>query len=92
MKLFSIRYTVTGKGIFPTDMLRHDCAFPADTTSGFMLLSRDPRTVTLRASVLAGNKDLAVTRAITAARWASFGWSVSDIHVDEIVTVEGERA
>ena len=67
---------VTGKGDFPLDMLRHDCAWPADTISALNIApekDRDyykvPRTIVLAC---------AKRRFFTPDRWASFGWVAKD--------------
>jgi hypothetical protein len=70
----SVLFTVTGKGTFPADMLRHDQCYPADTTSALAIVTPSgvlSRTVYLRH--VSGWGDLA---GPTVARWASFGWGV----------------
>jgi hypothetical protein len=50
-------------------MLRFDCAWPRDSASAEAILeTSEPRTVHLRTSV----------RIPTFARWASFGWAVTE--------------
>jgi len=69
-------YAVEGIGDFPLDMLRHDCAYPADQesvsaiTAGFRWAaarkrSRDPIVVRLVSD-----------REPTPERWRAFGWTV----------------
>lgn len=60
------RYTMTGSGEFPLDMLRYDRAFP-DTQADVKILEagRAPRRVTLVSY-----------RWPTTERWRSFGWSL----------------
>ena len=84
----SILFAVIGRGEFPTDMLRHDACWPADTTSARAIVERDMvfaypsnverhRTVYLRH--VSGWGDLA---APDVARWTSFGWGVELIRAD----------
>lgn len=72
----AIEFRVSGRGEFPTDMLRYDLCWPAS--------QGDSHSIdTWRDLVTAGGKPFA-TRTITlkglklptAARWASFGWTV----------------
>ena len=63
-----VAFRVQGRGRFPVDMLRHDCAVPAGPDDAYCVVeATDRRTVTLLA-----------WRAndVTPARWASFGWQV----------------
>lgn len=60
-------FAVIGRGKFPTDMLRHDRAYPADTTSALDLLRTDQREIYLRVSNF---------RDVTPDRWSSFNWTV----------------
>lgn len=77
-------FTVTGRGDFPFDMLRHDRCYPA-TGEDAAKLER-PDSPTQRAIRL-----VACTVAeITPDRWASFGWRVHDI--DEDGSRYGSRA
>jgi hypothetical protein len=75
-------FTVTGRGDFPWDMLRHDRCFPA-TTADAMKLER-PDSPTQRAIRLVASQ----LADITPARWESFGWKVHDIDEDGSVYVE----
>ena len=57
-------YRVSGKGVFPLDMLRYDAAYPAgDFHQG---LDVRERSITLRSYL-----------PPTIARWKSFGWIVT---------------
>lgn len=64
-----IVFYVVGRGHFPIDMLRYDCAYPRLESDAAALMdfgSEWERSVTL------------VTHAkITPARWESFGWHVT---------------
>jgi hypothetical protein len=70
------RFVVKGRGVFPADMLRHDHCWPVDG---------DINRVTDPTVKLGDRKDVTVTlcaqarRCITPARWASFGWVVTEI-------------
>lgn len=61
--------TVRGRGIFPLDMLRYDCCFPA-TSEDVSLINEtgELRSVTL---VLRN-----AIRIPTVGRWNSFTWAV----------------
>jgi len=70
-------YAVEGVGDFPLDMLRHDCAYPADQESvaaiaaGFRWAAsrkRSRETLVVR---------LVSDRAPTSERWRAFGWIVT---------------
>lgn len=69
MQLYLYRYSVSGRGAFPLDMLRHDRACP-DTSDDVYVMERtdDERTVRL----------VSHFTAPTVGRWQSFGWSVVD--------------
>jgi hypothetical protein len=86
-KLWSVQFTVTGRGPFPNDMLRHDCCFPADTTSAWHMAdcagTREFVEIHLRAMTRALSAEDA-RRRITAARWASFGWGAEIRNVEQI--------
>lgn len=76
------RFTVKGRGLFPADQLRHDHCWPVD---GDINRVTDP---TVR---LGDRKDVTVVlcaqsrRHITPARWASFGWIVTEIDGEEVI-------
>ena len=64
----------TGYGTFPTDMLRHDSCWPADTISA-MDMSRIIETHGVRDE----QPDITLLTwqvGITPERWQSFGWTV----------------
>ncbi len=69
-------YAVEGVGDFPLDMLRHDCAYPADEESVAAILAG----LRWAASRKGSRKNLLVRlvshRAPTSERWRSFGWTV----------------
>lgn len=72
--------TVSGVGEFPLDMLRYDCAYPADTeTANAIAASLDPATAftTRREFRLIGQMRFGPT----IDRWKSFGFIVEDYEV-----------
>lgn len=69
------RYTVRGRGSFPIDMLRYDCAFPAtEVDAGIIERSFAPRGKMKTRTILL---ESALKREPTCERWLSFGWGVS---------------
>lgn len=68
------RYTVSGGGSFPLDMIRFDRCWPRASRDVEKLDSKELRKV-----------ELISIAAPTIARWNSFGWQVS-----EIQTFKGE--
>lgn len=66
-----IHFKVTGRGAFPFDMLRYDSCFPATSADAAALDAVDYHTRTVELV-------LALPRMATFARWASFGWTVSE--------------
>ena len=62
-----VRYTVTGTGEFPMDMLRYDSSWPWGSEDAHTMGAVEWRS--RRIVKLAGLR-------VTAARWASFGWHV----------------
>ena len=72
-------FTVTGDGVFPFDMLRHDLCYPKT--------ERDSHTIertTLRLRAAAGHElpyriTLVSSKAPTEERWGSFGWAVESV-------------
>jgi hypothetical protein len=70
-------YAVEGFGDFPLDMLRHDCAYPADEesvaamTAGFRWAASRKRSRELLVVRLVSH------RAPTSERWRSYGWTVT---------------
>lgn len=58
-------YYVTGKGLFPYDMLRYDQAWPASAYDANLLSNFDTqRSIKMQSH-----------RQPTVGRWESFGWS-----------------
>jgi hypothetical protein len=72
------RYSVTGTGHFPMDMLRYDAAWPSNTDDCFGITDafneREPGTRSKPRTV-----KLVSIRKPTIGRWSSFLWSVSDV-------------
>jgi hypothetical protein len=74
-KTYLYRYSVTGTGSFPFDMLRYDASWPASQEDASILHAGHPRpsgpgrpkpyTLTLHSHKLP-----------TEGRWRSFGWHV----------------
>lgn len=60
-----VQITVEGSGTFPLDMLRYDCAYPKTSDDVSAMRGNGKRQVIL------------IARAMTPARWASFGWRVT---------------
>jgi hypothetical protein len=68
------RYSVTGPGAFPIDMLRYDAAHPAsEGDAGFIELTHGRHAALTSATV-----ELIGLRPPTAGRWQSFGWRIVD--------------
>lgn len=67
------RYSVTGRGTFPLDMLRFDCCWPRyqqDTGMLFeSLTEKDRNTRTIH---------LVGMRGPSIGRWQSFGWQCTE--------------
>ena len=70
------QYAVEGVGKFPLDMLRHDCAWPANQGAIENLTKTGRRKVQLRSLL-----------DPTRRRWASLGWEVRATHRDAIGTL-----
>jgi len=67
-------FTATGRGPFPSDMLRYDSCFPMDENEiHFLTTKLDAGTRTVR---LATNHEGA-THWLKPARWKSFGWTIN---------------
>lgn len=60
-------FRVSGRGTFPTDMLRHDVCAPASVEDEAKMGERGQRVIVL---------EIKRRIHITPARWASFGWAV----------------
>lgn len=74
--MFIFKFTVVGKDHFPFDMLRYDACFPATGESAVSLSiprTQKERTVTLRRFAVDKSWEP------TCARWASFGWTVTNV-------------
>jgi len=76
-KMRMTEYTVVGQGRFPTDMLRYDASYPADTSDAIEILSqagfmeqKELRRITLR------HRDVYSGWEPTDGRWRSFLWAV----------------
>jgi hypothetical protein len=74
------RFDVSGTGRFPADMLRYDRCYPVDGQSAEAIFTPEypatrgqPRTLRLYIDSGSGRKP-------TAARWASFGWTVTECY------------
>jgi hypothetical protein len=59
------RYVVEGRGPFPVDMLRYDCAWPYSQESVNYFDADGKRMV-----------EVASYREPNAERWSSFGWRI----------------
>ena len=69
-------YAVEGVGDFPLDMLRHDCAYPADKESVAAIMSGLAWAAARNRSRQMLVVRLVSDRAPTSERWRSFGWTV----------------
>jgi len=70
-------YSVEGVGDFPLDMLRHDCAYPADQESVAAIMAGLRWAASRRRSREILLVRLVSHRAPTSQRWRSFGWTVT---------------
>lgn len=70
-------YIVTGKGHFPTDMLRYDRCWPEDGEAVVSMGARPDDTEGFFDVIRVIR--LASVRPPTAERWAGFGWTVREI-------------
>lgn len=59
-------YIVTGRGVFPFDMLRRDESWPKTTDDAVMIGQTEKRTVTL-----------VTDYSVNVQRWESFGWTAA---------------
>lgn len=93
MATVTTRYTVSGSGIFPFDMLRYDASYPVEPAA---VASMTPGIDGPWHASASGSRivELASTRELpgkrsnwfpTFGRWRSFGWVVTS--VDGIDTV-----
>jgi hypothetical protein len=72
--VYYTRFKVQGRGAFPFDMLRYDQCFPVSSDDAF-LMSGD-HSAEVRTIELGRYTKEKQNGAPTAARWASFVWSV----------------
>ena len=70
-------YAVEGVGDFPLDMLRHDCAYPADQESVAAIMAGLRWAASRKRSRELLLVRLVSHRAPTSERWRSFGWTVT---------------
>lgn len=78
MKKYRQRFTVSGSGQFPFDMLRYDQCFPEHETQSRLLgpdYAGEPRTVEMMRFVESKN-DIP-----TIGRWRSFCWDVVQLSI-----------
>ncbi len=79
------KFTVSGGGFFPIDMLRFDECWPANPSDSYKIEeARETRTVDL----------FTHRRHITLKRWESFCWEVVETDPDmegETITREGAQ-
>ena len=78
----TVRFTVSGDGRFPFDMLRHDACFPASGTDAANL--PEPNAALLQSE----GRDVELISHTrfrpTSARWESFGWVVTDVEPQQV--------
>jgi len=74
----TFRFTVTGRGGFPLDMLRHDACFPcnSDDVANIQVMPEDKAFFATRSVVLEHRARLRGWEP-TEGRWSSFGWDVT---------------
>ena len=93
-KRFEIQYTVRGSGSFPDDMLRYDRSEAAEPEDIQWMQGRDEREVLLKREMEGPlshvRKMIREKRVPTVARWASFGWEVTEVY--EPTEAPAERA
>lgn len=75
MAHYLVTFTVKGHRHFPVDMLRYDSCHPADPEAVDGILEDTPAAREVRLNLIAFSKDVGPT----TARWASFGWQVTDV-------------
>lgn len=83
-KLYIVRFTVTGTGEFPFDMLRYDGCYPRHESEARRLGSSYAR-----GNLPEGRRVFELESRgrpnhwePTAARWQSFGWTVDQMSVE----------
>jgi hypothetical protein len=72
-----VEYAVEGVGDFPLDMLRHDCAYPADEDSVAAIMAGLRWAASRKRSRDLLRVRLVSHRAPTSERWRSYGWTVT---------------
>ena len=72
------KYTVTGVGDFPLDMLRHDCAYPADRESVAAITAGLGWAAARKKSRERLVVHLVSYREPAPERWRSFGWTLTE--------------
>ena len=70
-------FAVEGVGDFPLDMLRHDCAYPADQESVAAIMAGLRWAASRKRSRETLHVRLVSHRAPTSERWRTFGWTVT---------------
>lgn len=70
----------TGKGAFPIDMFRYDGCYPHHETDSGKVTSHysDPQSAAMRTVEIMAITDRKIA-PFTEARWASFGWKLTDV-------------
>jgi hypothetical protein len=76
IKTDRFEYAVEGIGDFPLDMLRHDCAYPADQESVAAMMAGLRWAASRKRSRELLVVRLVSDRAPTSERWRSYGWNV----------------
>lgn len=66
-------FEVTGKGFFPTDMLRRDCCFPESTSDVEEMAFGTGEMRTVR---MVTHHSTKANPGLTPDRWRSFGWEL----------------
>ncbi len=75
-------FIVSGKGVFPYDMLRYDHCW-SGTQDSVIIMCRDSDFNFLR-HVNISRYVHTKTEMPTIGRWASFGWTVSNVETKKI--------
>jgi len=70
-------YAVEGVGDFSLDMLRHDCAYPADEESVAAIMAGLRWAASRKRSREMLRVRLVSHRAPTPERWRSYGWTLT---------------
>ncbi len=73
VRAFETVFVVEGRGEFPIDMLRYDCAFTATQHDSDIAQYRDHLRRVVLVSRRVNDSDP------TAERWRSFGWTVVNV-------------